>query len=108
MAYRRLEVDFGIWGTVRKTASALIVIALLGGFALWYVPILKQTGALQRDIEIKRQALKKQQELHQRYNEEIQALKSNPEAVERAVRETLKLAKPNETIYHFELPRPEK
>ncbi len=50
----------------------------------------------------KNAALRKGQDLNQRYNEEILELKTDPEAVERAVRETLKFAKPEETIYSFE------
>ncbi len=101
MAYNRLEVDFGIWGTLRKMAYAIIIAVVIGGMALLYVPILKQNSRLEKDVEIKRQALKQQQGLCQKYSDEIQALKSDPEAVERAAREILKLIKPNETIYQF-------
>ena len=108
MAYRQLEVDFGIWGTLRKLALTLVVMALIGGMGLWYIPILRQSNALQREIELKRLALKKQEELHQKLSNEIVALKTDPEAIERAIREKLGLVKPNETIFHFESPRPEK
>ena len=108
MAYSRFEVDFGIWGTLRKIALLLIVVAVMGCMILWYIPVLKQANALEKEIEVKRQNLKKQQEMHQKYSDEILELKSDPEAVERAAREILKKAKPNETIYHFEASQQEK
>jgi len=101
MAYNRLEVDFGIWGTLRKVAFAIIIAVILGGMALLYVPILKQNSRLEKDVEIKRQTLKQQQALCQKYSEEIQSLKSDPEYVEHVAREVLGVAKPNEDIYRF-------
>ncbi len=98
----RMEVDFGIWGVVKKVAVMVFVIACLCGLALWYVPVIRQTATLQKEIEIRREALRKQEEIQQRYTEEILAMRTDPEAVERAVRQNLKLVKPNEVIYHFE------
>lgn len=108
MSYDKLQIDFGIWGAVKKIAVALVIVGILGSLALWYIPILKQTTALQKEIELKREALRRQQQLHQRYSEEIVALRTDPQAVQRAVREKLGLVKPEETIYHFEPPRQEK
>lgn len=105
MTYDKLEVDFGIWGTIKKIAVIFAVLGLLTCLALWYVPIFNQTVALQKEIDLKREALRKQQELHQKYMEEIVALRTDPETVEHAVREKLGLVKPNETIYHFESPK---
>ncbi len=102
MADSRLEVDYGVWSALRKVAVAAIVLAGITGLALLYVPILRQRAALEKEIEFKNAALRKGQDLNQRYNEEILELKTDPEAVERAVRETLKFAKPEETIYYFE------
>lgn len=102
MAYGRLEVDFGVWGTIRKIALVVLGIGMFAGMVLWYIPALRQNQRLQREIEIKREALKRQQQQQQDYMEQITALKTDPEAVERAVREKLGLAKPNETLYHFE------
>ena len=108
MRYDKLAVDFGVWGTVRKVAVTLVIAGILVGLGLCYIPILKQTASLQKENEIKREALRKQQALHQRYSEEIVALRTDPEAVERAIRERLHLVKPDEVIFHFESPQPEK
>jgi cell division protein FtsB len=102
MEYGRLEVDFGVWSTVRKIALTVLAVGMLAGMVLWYIPALRQNQRLQREIEIKREALKRQQQLQQEYQEQIIALKTDPETVERVVREKLGLAKPNETIIHFE------
>ncbi len=102
MAYGRLEADFGVWGTIKKVSVVILVLAGVAATAAFYVPTINQAKSLQREIEDKRLALKKQQELHRKYSEEIQALRHDPEAVERAIRENLHLAKPDETIYRFE------
>ena len=102
MAYGRLEVDFGVWGTIRKIALVVLVVGMFAGMVLLYIPVLRQNQRLQREIDLKREALNRQQQLQQQYMEQITALKTDPEAVERAVREKLGLARPNETIYHFE------
>jgi cell division protein FtsB len=102
VADQTLYVDFGIWGTIRKVAIGVTVFALMCGLAAWYVPIVRQSAALQKEIEIRREALKKQYERQQQLQEEAQALRSNPDAVEEAAREKLGLVKPNETIYRFE------
>jgi cell division protein FtsB len=105
MSDGKLSVDFGVWGVIRKVAVVLVVLGLLGGLALWYIPILKQTQVLEREIKIKTEAINKQKETYRRYSDEIVALRNDPEAVEREARLKLNLAKPNETIYHFETPR---
>ncbi len=103
MAYGRINVDYGAWGIVGKTAWAiLITCGITAALVFIYVPSIRQSAALQKEIEIKREALKKQMELQQKYDEELRDLRSNPEAVERAAREKLKLVKPNEMIYIFE------
>lgn len=102
MPEQKLYVDFGIWGTLRKAAIGVVVIALMCGLAVWYVPIVNQSTRLQREIDIRKAALARQQEKQKRYQEQILAFKTNPEAAEQAAREKLGLVKPNETIYRFE------
>ena len=98
----RLEVDFGVWGTIRKVAIVLITLGILSALAAWYIPTLKKISALEKEIELKRVKLKEQEALHRKYEDEIIALKTDPEAVEREARKQLRLAKPEETIYSFE------
>lgn len=101
-------MDFGVWRVVRNVALVTVSVGIFVGLALLYIPILKQTNALQREIEVKQEAIKKQQELQQRYSDQILALRTDVEAVEREARRKLGLVKPNETIYHFESPRQER
>jgi len=95
---QKLHVDFGIWGTIRKAAIGVIVVALMCGLAAWYIPIVNQTSTYQKEIEIKKEALKKQLEKQQQYREEIQAFRTDPEVVEKAAREKLNLVKPNSVL----------
>ncbi|MDD2709279.1 MAG: septum formation initiator family protein [Verrucomicrobiae bacterium] len=100
--HRRLQVDYGVWGILRKVAVSIIVISIFVLVIASYVPALRQSQRLEEDIEVKRQALLQQRKLHDEYGGEILFLKTDPEAVERKVREKMGLAKPNEVIYHFE------
>jgi cell division protein FtsB len=105
MPATQIHVDFGIWGIIRKVAVGTVVVAILIGLGLWYIPVLKQSQKLREEIALKRGKLKQQQELHAKYSAEISALRTDPETVERAVREKLGLIKPFETIYLFETPK---
>ena len=97
-----MDVDFGMWGVVKKIAVGVAVTAIRGALGIWYIPVLRQSTALQKEIDLKREALRQQQEVQQRYMDEILAMRTDREAVERAVRQKLNLAKPDEIIYHFE------
>ena len=102
MQQGKLYVDFGMWGIVRKVAVAFFGLVMLAFLVLYYIPTLRETGKLEKEIEEKRAAIKKQQDLQQKYHDEILALRADPEAVVRSAREKLNLVKPEETIYHFE------
>lgn len=106
MSDKRMAVDFGVWGTVRSVAVGVVVLTIMGAMGVFCIPVLREGSKLRHDIEIKRTALKKQQELHERYNREITDLKTDPEAVIRALREKSKYVKPGEDIYHFDEPEP--
>ena len=105
MSSNRIQVDFGIWGTVRNLAVAVLSLTILAGLAVWYIPVIRQTTALQREIEIKRQELRKQQELNQKYAEEARLLHIDAETIERTSRQKLGLVKSDETIFRFEEPK---
>jgi cell division protein FtsB len=102
MASRRLEVDYGVQEKVRKLFVALFVVSMVVILGSCYEPNLKKMRNLQAEVEKKRAVLRAQQELQRRYQEELLALRHDPEAVERAVREKFRLAKPDETIYRFD------
>jgi hypothetical protein len=101
MPNRTIHVDFGVWGVVRKIAIVCVALALLAGLILWCIPVVKQGQALQKEIDIKREQLKRQQELHAKYSDEIFRLKNDPDAIERAIRIQEKKIKPGDEIYRF-------
>jgi cell division protein FtsB len=106
MASRRLEVNYGVQEKVRKLFVGLFVVSVVILLGSFYEPTLKKMRNLQAEVEAKRKALRAQEELHRRYQEELLALRHDPEAVERAVREKFRLARPEETIYRFDPPPP--
>ncbi|MCF7669932.1 MAG: septum formation initiator family protein [Verrucomicrobia bacterium] len=81
----------------------LLSLAALIAVGMWYVPLIEQnqrmrTRILQLDQQIEYEM--------QRSNElvrAINALRTDPETVERLAREKLGYSKPGETVIHFEL-----
>ena len=104
MAYRRLAVDYGVQEKARKLSIGLFVVSLGMLLGSLYTPALKKMRSLEGEVETKRKALRDQKELRQRYEEELHAMRHDPEAIERAVREKMRLILPGETIYRFESP----
>jgi len=102
MPQTRIDVDYGVWGVVKRVSVIVSVACILSLLALWYLPIIKQSRALERDIEARHQALAKQQQLQQTHIDQLNALRTEHEAVERALRENLRYARPDEKIYRFE------
>ncbi|MCC7519566.1 MAG: septum formation initiator family protein [Verrucomicrobiae bacterium] len=102
MAFRRLEVDYGFPEKIRKFFVGLVVVSLMLILGSCYEPTFKKMRNLQVEVEAKKKALAVQQGLHRRYQDRLAALRHDPEAVEREVREKFRLAKPEETIYRFD------
>ena len=106
MAYRRLAVDNGVQEKARKLSMGLFIVSLGMLLGSLYTPALKKMRSLEAEVETKRKALRDQKELRQRYEEELRALRHDPEAIERAVREKMRLILHGETIYRFDPPSP--
>ena len=99
---RRHRVGYGASAKVRKLSVLLIVVSALILLGSLYQPAIRKMWSLQAEKEAKQKALHEQQVLRRRYEEELHALRHDPEAVERAVRQKFRLIKPEETIYRFE------
>lgn len=102
MADRTIRVDFGVWGVIRKVAITCVALAILAGLVLWCIPVIQQGQRLQKEIDLKKEALRRQQELHAQYTDEIFRLKNDSDFIERTIRIKTRKVKPNEEIYVFE------
>ena len=104
MSERR--VDLGVWDKLTKAVVFLLVIAALLAVAVWYLPLIKQNERMRSEIFRLRGEVTKEEKIAMRRKVNIEALRNDPETVERYAREKLGLAKPGETVIRFEEPDP--
>ncbi|MBN9689047.1 MAG: septum formation initiator family protein [Verrucomicrobia bacterium] len=95
------ESGEGLWGLANRLLMGLIVLALLAGAGLSYLPLIQQNRDLRERLERNRAELATLQAELRYLQSTVNALKTDPRAVERAARER-GMAKPGETIIRFE------
>ena len=106
MSERR--VDLGIWDKLTKAVVFLLIIAALLAVAVWYLPLIKQNERMRAEILRLEGEVNEEKKIAMRRKVNIEALRNDPETVERYAREKLGLAKPGETVIRFEDPDPER
>ena|SRR2546423_580358 len=97
-----MHVDLGIWSKLSKLIIFLIFLAGVLGVAVWYFPLIKQNERMRREILRLETQIAKGEESNRQLKGSIEALKYDPRALERLVRERLGYAKPNEIVIRFE------
>jgi len=102
------KVDLGIWDKLTKAVVFLLIIAALLAVAVWYLPLIKQNERMRAEILRLEGEVTKEKKNAMRRKVNIEALRNDPETVERYAREKLGLAKPGETVIRFEDPEPER
>jgi len=104
MSERRM--DLGIWDKLSKAVVFLLIIAALLAVAVWYLPLIKQNERMRAEILRLQGEVAKEETVAARRKLAIEALRNDPETVERYAREKLGLAKAGETVIRFEEPDP--
>ena len=102
------KVDLGIWDKLAKAVVFLLIIAALLAVTVWYLPLIKQNERMRAEILRLEGEVTKEKKIAMRRKVNIEALRNDPETVERYAREKLGLAKPGETVIRFEEPEPER
>ena len=102
------KVDLGIWDKLTKAVVFLLIIAALLAVAVWYLPLIKQNERMRAEILRLEGEVTKEKKIAMRRKVNIEALRNDPETVERYAREKLGLAKPDETVIRFEEPDSER
>lgn len=102
----RRTIDTGIWGKLTKAVIFLLIIAALLAVAVWYLPLIKQNERMRAEILRLKEEVAKEETTAARRKLAIEALRNDPETVERYAREKLSLAKQGETVIRFEEPDP--
>ena len=102
------KVDLVIWDKLTKAVVFLLIIAALLAVAVWYLPLIKQNERMRAEILRLEGEVTEEKKIAMRRKVNIEALRNDPETVERYAREKLGLAKPGETVIRFEEPDPER
>ena len=102
------KVDLGIWDKLTKAVVFLLIIAALLAVAVWYLPLIKQNERMRVEILRLEGEVTEEKKIAMRRKVAIDALRNDPETVERYAREKLGLARSGETVIRFEEPDPER
>ena len=102
MSERR--IDTGIWDKLTKAVVFLLVIAALLAVAVWYLPLIKQNERMRSEVLRLQEELATKEETARQIKVQLEALRNDPETVERYAREKLGLARAGETVIRFQRP----
>ena len=97
-----MNVDLGIWGKLTRVVIFLVLVALLLGVGVWYLPLIKQNERMRKEVLRLDAQIQKQVDGEKQLRASIEALRNDPKVVERLARETLGYARPGETVIRFE------
>jgi cell division protein FtsB len=97
-----MNVDLGIWGKLTRVVIFLLLLAVLLGIAVWYLPLIQQNERVRKEVLRLDTQVQKEEEVSKQLKASIDLLRNDPKAVERLARERLGYAKPGETVVRFE------
>ena len=84
-----------------KLVLCLIVVAVLVGVYLWYLPPIRQNERMRKEVLRLDVEIAKQEALAKETRDAIDAMR-DPKVIERIARDKLGYAKIGETVIHFE------
>lgn len=93
-----------IWSRLTRMVLLLVLAASAMLVGLWYLPLIDQNRAMRGQLLRLHAEVEREEATEQQKREAIKALRTDPKAIERLAREQLGLAKPGETVIHFEAP----
>ncbi len=97
-----MKVDLGIWSRLTQAVVALVAVAVLILISMKYLPLIHQNERMRQEIFRLDNELQKQEVIARGLRADIDALRNDPATVARLARETLRYARPDETIILFE------
>lgn len=98
------DVDLGIWSKLTRVVIVLIGIAAVLAVIIWYLPLIQRNERMRKDILTKDGQIEKETETARQLKASMDALRTDPKAVERLAREKFGYAKPGEVVVRFEDP----
>ena len=99
-----MNVDLGIWSKLTKVVVGLVVLAFLLLIGMCYLPLIHQNERMRSEILRLDTQLQKEEAKSRQLKAEIEALRNDPQTIERLTREKLGYARPDETVVRFESP----
>ncbi|PAW83916.1 MAG: hypothetical protein B9S33_12800 [Pedosphaera sp. Tous-C6FEB] len=100
------SVDLGIWDKLTRVVVLLLCIAVAITIAYLCVPVIQKNARMrQTNLELETQ-IQREEEAARQLKASLDALRSDPRAVERLAREKLGYAKPGEVVIRFQEPPP--
>src|SRR5689334_1789818 len=97
-----MHVNVGIWDKLTRLVLFLLFIAGLLAIFFWYLPLIQQNERYRKEILRLDTAYAEQERIAKQLRTQIDSVQNDPRTLERLAREKLGLARPNETIIHFE------
>lgn len=97
-----MNVQPGIWHRLTRLAMGLILVALLLLIGVWFLPLIRTNERYRQELLRIETQIQREEETARHLKGAIEALRTDPKAVERLARERLGYAKPGETVIRFE------
>ena len=99
-----MNVDLGIWGKLTRVFIVLLLLTVLAGVLVWYLPLIQQNESMRRTKWKLENQIQQELAMQQELQRAIKSLEEDPKSVERMAREKLGYAKTNEIVVRFEAP----
>jgi cell division protein FtsB len=95
------EKPLGIYGWLNRVLVVLIILAVVTGIGINYLPLIRQNQRMREEVNQKREEVARLEAELRRLQGELRAIQNDPRTLERKVRE-LGFAKPGETVVTFQ------
>ena len=91
-----------IWATLIHVTQAVIVVVLLSGLMLFFLPVIQKTHHLQEDKSELLRRIATAQDEQEQLELQTEHMKNDPAYVEHIARDQLNMGRPGETILLFD------
>ena len=95
------NVDLGIWKKLTRVVIFLLLVAYVMLVFAWYLPLIRQNENMRRQIKRLQDESKEEERISRDLWMQVNALRNDPDAIARIVREKMGWAKTNEYVIRF-------
>jgi cell division protein FtsB len=99
-------VDHGWMGVMNRAVRWCLFLGIIGFIVAQYVPLIQKNQMLRKSLAEWQESETRLAATHAAHQRRIRALREDPRTVERAARELLQLARPDESVVNFVNPAP--